>query len=215
MRTLIVAPHMDDETLGCGGIIAKRKLQGYSVDVLTVTQPSEPMYSKDFIENENEECREALDSLGVDNVYQLTYPTTKLEEISSNELISQIKKILDISMPQEIFISHRGDIHKEHKIVSDACMVACRPKNNVSVKKIYSYEVLSETDWDIPNTVNAFIPNVYVDVSDVFQKKIDALRKYKSQVMGDYSARSIDSITSLARHRGRLLELNMQKHSCL
>lgn len=204
MKTLIVAPHMDDEILGCGGIIAKRKSEGGSVDVLIVTKPCTPIYTEEFIEQEIDECRNAMEVIGYDNLYHLGFPTTWLSEYNLNDILVKIQDIISKSQPQEIYIPHRGDIHEEHKLVSDVCMVACRPKNK-KVKKIYAYEVLSETDWDIPNTTNAFIPNVYEDITDFLEKKIDALSKYESQIGHDYGARTIDAITALARHRGSII----------
>ena len=90
----------------------------------------------------------------------------------------------------------------DHQMVTDACMVALRPKYKHIVKRIYVYETLSETGWNIPNTVNEFIPVVYEDISDFLEKKIEAMNIFQSQLEAFPNARSIGAIDALAKFRG-------------
>ena len=160
MRVLIIAPHPDDEILGCGGLIAKYLAEGHEVFVGIVTKETEPLFT------------EEQDTL--------------------------IRKV----QPEEVYIPHRGDMHLDHKMVVDACMVALRPRFDYTVKRIYAYETLSETEWDIPNTTNAFIPNVYVDITKYIDKKTAAMAEVKSQVCAFPNPRSIEAIRALAMLRG-------------
>ena len=68
--------------------------------------------------------------------------------------------------------------------------------------RIYAYETLSETGWNIPNTVNEFIPNVYEDISDFLDTKIKAMEIFKTQLAEYPNARSVGAIEALARYRG-------------
>ena len=96
-------------------------------------------------------------------------------------------------------------MHIEHQMVADAAMVALRPRKDCRVKRIYAYEVMSETDWNIPNQQNAFIPNVFEDVSYIIEKKFEAMRAYASQCHDFPEARSIKALQALATHRGTLV----------
>ena len=102
-----------------------------------------------------------------------------------------------------VFVPHRGDIHKDHKAVFDAVLVACRPLNNCPVKKIYAYETLSETEWGAPYASDVFIPNVFITLSEEeFQSKCDALAFFVSQMKSFPASRSVESIEALAMYRG-------------
>ena len=81
-------------------------------------------------------------------------------------------------------------------------MVALRPKYSFSPKKIFIYETLSETGWNIPNINNEFIPNRFVDISKQLDRKIDALSVYKTQLSPFPNARSTESVVALAKFRG-------------
>ena len=90
----------------------------------------------------------------------------------------------------------------DHQIVVDAAMVALRPKYDHVIKRIYAYETLSETGWNIPNTVNEFIPTVYEDITNTIKNKLGAMRIYTTQLAEFPAARSLEAIEALARFRG-------------
>ena len=101
-----------------------------------------------------------------------------------------------------VFISHGGDIHKDHQITFEATLVAARPVNKCPVKSIYSYETLSETEWSPPFTTNAFIPTFFVDVTEFLENKIAAFNFFKTQVKEFPHPRSVEAIQNLANLRG-------------
>jgi LmbE family N-acetylglucosaminyl deacetylase len=105
-------------------------------------------------------------------------------------------------MPDEVYIPHRGDMQLDHQMVVDAAMVALRPKYKHIVKRIYAYETLSETGWNIPNTTNEFIPTVYEDISNTISKKLEAMNIFQSQLAEFPAARSLGAIKALAKYRG-------------
>lgn len=87
-------------------------------------------------------------------------------------------------------------------MIVDAAMVGLRPRYKHVVKRIYAYETLLETGWDIPNTVNEFIPTVYNDISQFIDKKIEALSLFESQMAEFPNARSLQAVKALAMYRG-------------
>ena len=205
MRVLVIAPHPDDEVLGCGATIAKRVSAGDKVYVCIVTEGREPMYSKKFIKKERKEMYDALKSLGVQNILLLQFPSAQLDTIPQHIINDVIMDVINTVKPDEVFIPHIGDMHKDHQIVADAAMVAVRPNGKFRVKRVLAYETLSETDWNIPNQQNAFIPNVYEDVGDFLYSKAVAFSKYESQVRKFPAARSLGALKALAEHRGAIV----------
>lgn len=202
MTVLVIAPHPDDEVLGCGGVIAKRAKAGDEVWVCTVTEGKEPMYSEEFIRAEEGEAAKAHRKLGVSHAVQLRFPSAMLDTIPQHKINEKLAEVIDMVNPDEVFIPHHGDVHRDHQIVADAAMVALRPNGENKVRRILAYETMSETDWNIPNTQNAFIPNVFEDISDYVVQKTEALMMYRSQVQTYPAARSPIGIQGLALHRG-------------
>ena len=205
MTVLVIAPHPDDEVLGCGAIMAKRAAAGEEVLVCIVTEGKEPMYSAQFIRNEYNEMIAAHRSLGVAHTIMLRLPSAKLDTIPQHEINDVLSEVIDMVEPDEVFIPHAGDMHKDHRIVAEAAMVALRPNKDHKVSRILAYETMSETDWNIPNQNNTFFPNVFEDVGDFLYEKLVACSLYESQ-MGEFpSPRSDTALTALSEHRGAMV----------
>lgn len=202
MIVLVIAPHPDDEILGVGGTIAKRVMNGDDVYVCVVTKAGEPLFREELVEQGRKECREADKYLGVKETFFLNFPAVRLEEVPRYKLNDGLMQAVQKVKPDEVYIPHRGDMQLDHKMIVDAVMVALRPKYDHVVKRIYAYETLSETGWDIPNTVNEFIPTVYEDISDTLEKKLAAMNIFQSQLADFPSARSLGAIEALAKYRG-------------
>lgn len=215
MTVLVIAPHPDDEILGVGGTIAKRVKEGHDVYVCIVTKGCEPLFSKEFVEKTRGECREADAMLGVKKTIFLDFPAVMLETVPRHELNDSVAKVIQEYKPDEIYIPHRGDMQLDHKMVVDAAMVALRPKYKHRVNRIYAYETLSETGWDIPNSVNEFIPNVYENISDELDRKLKALAVFQSQLAEFPAVRSIGAIDALAKFRGATVNVYAAEAFCL
>ena len=207
MRVLVIAPHPDDEVIGVGGTIAKRAKRGHEVYVCVVTKACEPLFSTEIVEQVRSECRKADLLLGVKEICFLDYPAVMLENIPRYELNGGILKVIQRIQPDEVYIPHRGDMQLDHKMIVDAAMVALRPKYEHNVGRIYAYETLSETGWNIPNTINEFIPTVYEDISDTLDSKLKAMGVFQSQLGSFPDARSLAAIEALAKYRGAMVHV--------
>ena len=207
MNVLIIAPHPDDEILGVGGTIAKKVSQGHKVYVCVVTKGCAPLFDEQAVHKGREECKKADKYIGVEETVFLDFPAVMLENVPRYELNGELLELIERIKPEEVYIPHRGDMQIDHKIVVDSAMVALRPKYKHRVKRIFAYETPSETGWDIPNTVNEFIPNVYEDISDTFDKKIEAVKMFESQIGEHPDARSVGTVEALARYRGSMVRL--------
>lgn len=202
MRVLVIAPHPDDEIIGVGGTIAKRANDGDEVYVCVVTKGKSPIFNDEFIEQGRKECRKADKKLGVKETIFLDFPAVMLETVPRYEFNGKISEVVNSIKPDEVYIPHRGDMQIDHQMVVDAAMVAVRPRGNNYPKRVYAYETLSETGWNIPNIVNEFIPTVYEDITDTYEMKLEAMAIFESQLSVFPEARSIGAIEALAKYRG-------------
>lgn len=206
-KILVVAPHADDEVLGVGGSIAKNAAEGNEVYVCVVTHGEEPLFSKELVDKLREETIQAHRYLGIKKTYFLEYPAVMLENVERYKLNGSIMQVVQEVQPDEVYIPHMGDMQKDHQIVNEAVMVAVRPKYEHKIQAVYAYETLSETEWNIPNTVNAFIPTVYHDISDYLEQKKQALRFFTTQVSEFPDPRSIEAVEALAKYRGSTVKV--------
>ncbi len=201
-NVLVVAPHPDDEVLGCGGLIKKYTTLGHRVFVLVATRGSAKRYSEDRVLNVRNEAREAHKILGVEDTLFLDFPAPDLDMVSKADMSTEISKVIKNLEIEELFLPHRGDIHHDHQAIFYAGLVAARPTQGNTVKRISAYETLSETEWAAPFESDAFIPNHFVDITDSISFKLDAMTKFKSQLRDFPNSRSLEAIQSLAKFRG-------------
>lgn len=216
MNIMVFAPHPDDEVLGVGGTIGKRVSEGYNVIVVIATKGYPPTFDEELVEAGRCEAQRAHKYLGVKQSVFLDFPALSLDKVDRSELNGSFSKLIDEYSPSEIYIPHIGDMHIDHRIVAESVMVAARPFINSPVRRIYSYETMSETGWHIPDSTRNFAPNTYIDIGEVFLKqKKYALSLYSSQLKDFPNARSVDAVESLARYRGSLVSCDAAEAFCL
>lgn len=199
MKILIIAPHPDDEVLGCGGTIVKHVMQGDEVNVCYVTQAYYPDWTDKYLQQKEEEIQCANEVLGISQRFNLNLPTVKLDTIPQKEINKALSEIITIVQPDRTYIPHRGDLNADHRIVHDAALVALRPVS-LRCNCILSYETLSETEWG--TGISPFEPRFYVDISETLEKKILAIHTYKSELRKSPHPRSAEIIRHLAHKRG-------------
>ena len=201
MNVLVIAPHRDDEILGVGGTILKRKAIGDHVTVCIVTarEGQELPPSTARLHKEMQECHAWCK---IDRTIGLPFAAVKLENYPRADINKAIFDVIVETQPDEVYLPHWGDMQKDHQITTEAAMVALRSKYNHTVKRIYTYETLSETGINLPNVQNEFIPNVFVDISDYLEGKKTALNFFQTQVSPFPDLRSLEAIEALAKFRG-------------
>ncbi len=202
MKVLVIAPHPDDEVLGCGGTIVKHVSGGDEVYLCIVTKAYPPEWPEGEIKERKEEVLRVNQIFGIKKTYFLDLPTVKLDTIPQKDLTERIAQVIDEVQPEVVYIPHRGDVNTDHRMVFDATMVAIRPRPGSVIKKVLSYETLSETEWAAPFAENAFIPNFYVDISKMLETKLKAMSAYKTELKQYPHPRSLEAIYALAKLRG-------------
>ncbi len=203
-KILIISPHADDEILGCGGFIHKYSKKKYQINVLILTNANKgapELYPPNYIKKIRHEAKIANKFIGTKKLFFEDLPAVNLNNYPFYKITSVINKYVSEVNPEILLIPSNNDLHDDHKIIFKAAKVATRPNKKKNLKKILSYEVLSETEWN--ENGDFFKPNYYLSLkkSDV-DKKVKAFLKYKSQVKKFPHPRSKEAIISLSRVRG-------------
>lgn len=201
-NVLVVAPHPDDEVLGCGATMAKHAHSGDDVHVVVVTRGISELFAPETVVRVRAESARAHEMLGVRSVRYLEFPAPKLDSVPGYLLADSIRTAILELKPDIIYLPHRGDIHNDHKVVFLATCVACRPGPQMSVGKLLCYETPSETEWGALSTADAFTPTVFVDVTEFIDRKLDASECFESQIKPAPHPRSRAGLDALARLRG-------------
>jgi len=176
-RVLVICAHPDDEILGCGGTTARLTKEGHDVFVFVLGKGRGTF-------NDN-----AFDAQPLLNWVQ------------------NVKKEIKRCQPDIIFTHYEKDLNIDHRITYQAVITAARPQPGCCVKEIYSFEILSSTEWAFPIS---FSPDVFYDIIETIDSKLDAMRdKYKSELRKDPHPRSYVGIQHLAEYRGMQVGLLM------
>ena len=201
-KTLVIAPHPDDEVLGCGGTIARLADEGLPVIAAIMTKGREPAYSKAFVDQVANEAVTAHAILGTSELRHLDLPAAALDTLAAAELNAHFSDLISDIQPNTLFVPFIGDIHLDHQLSFLGALVAARPRSLSAPTRIYAYETLSETNWFSPGITPAFVPNVFIDISATLDRKLEAFSAFESQVKAFPDERSLIAIESLARVRG-------------
>jgi LmbE family N-acetylglucosaminyl deacetylase len=181
---LAVGAHPDDVELGCAGTLALHKLRGDKVYLLVLTK-GEASGSPELRTNE---CRRSAEILGVDGLFFGDIADTKVND--GRETIDAIEKVVQEVTPDIIYAPTIKDTHQDHRNAGRATLSACR-----RCKIILLYEGAS--------TQRDFTPQVFVDVRNTFELKMEMTRVFGSQVRnhGVYTV-AMKAIEGLAKFRG-------------
>ena len=116
-------------------------------------------------------------------------------------------RVLREYQPHTMYIPHHGDMHFEHRLIYECCLVAARPLDRTSPRRLLTYETLSETEWGPPLQSLMFQPTIYVDIEKHLEQKLAAAACFRSQMKPMPHPRSLEAIKALAQYRGATANL--------
>ena len=201
-KILIVAAHPDDEILGCGGTIAKLRHDNeiHTVFMTNGVSARGKNRKKEIIERKKS-CLKLFNYLSLPKPTFFNFPDNQMDKVPLLKIVKKIEQTIKIIKPTTIFTHYCYCLNIDHKKTFDAVITACRPINNLSVKKILSFEIPSSTDWALYKDKH-FQPNYFIDISKNINEKINLIKFYKEELKNYPHSRSITGIKSLARVRG-------------
>jgi N-acetylglucosamine malate deacetylase 1 len=204
MNVLSVSVHPDDETLGCGATLLKNSAGGNALHWLLVTAAVPPEYSKAQITAQRRQIQAVRDAYPFEQLHWLKLPTTRLESIPLNQIVGRIRDVVEQVRPHTVYVPHRGDVHSDHRVVHEAVMAVTKSfhMRKYGIRRVLACEVLSETDAAYPEVGRAFLPNVLVDVTATFERKIEIFGLFKTETQQGSLPRHESALRALARLRG-------------
>jgi LmbE family N-acetylglucosaminyl deacetylase len=205
LNVLILAPHADDEVLGCAGAVRRHVVGGDRVTVAVLTNAAvgaPDLYSQESIDHIRGEARKAHGLLGVAATIFEDFPAPRLDQFPLHRLADRVSQIISECAADTLYVPFYADVHVDHRVVFDAAVVASRPVPGQRVRRVYCYETLSETEWAAPTSGNAFLPVRYVNIEGHLEDKLAAMKCFASQVKPFPHPRSLEAIRALAELRG-------------
>ena len=203
-KILIVCAHPDDETLGMGGTIAlhsKRKDKVY-VLILSEGESARGKKSSKILQRQRQ-AKSACALLGVKKIKFLNYADQKLDLVALSELSKKIESVVKEWNPDIVYTHFSNDINQDHRQVYEATSIAVRPLPKSKISQFIVFETPSSTEWG--SKKKSFSPNLFIDITKVISKKLQAFNKYKNEVMPYPHPRSKKSITNRARFWGNVV----------
>ncbi len=182
-RALIVAPHPDDETLGCGGAIALLRSIGCDVRVLvisdgTLSHPNSRKYPRLALQELRES--ETILALAILGVEATAIKFLRLQDGSVSEQNADISSYLAQISPQIVFLPLRYDPHPDHRasfqLVSKA-LTSLNMNPRLVEYPIWDWDDSQSKNWD-----NHKLISWRLDISSVVELKQSAIASYHSQI---------------------------------
>lgn len=157
-KMLVIAPHPDDEVIGCAGVMSKYKSSGKTVKVLYCTKDS------------NERINEAKNASELLKVDEKVFWDYKIESISKQGAFREkLKSLLEHEKPDIVLLPFWLDNHTDHRAINEALV-------RIGKTKSFDFMVYAYPVW-FP-----VYPNLLVDISSVWEQKVKAIKCYSSQL---------------------------------
>lgn len=173
MKILAIGAHLDDIEIACGGTLSKAVQSGHEVKALVMSKSGYTNTAGQVqrtAENAVKEGTKALNTLGITDIEIKDHPAKDIP--FDSHAVNDIDLVIQKFMPDIIFTHHPFDTHQAHAGVSNASIAAARRKNT-----IFFYEPITPSG----RSYVAFRPQLYVDISQTIDHKINALREHKTE----------------------------------
>ncbi len=165
MKILAIGAHPDDIEYGCGGLLLKAVAKAHTVFLHVMTEGD---INPDI--NRRAEQEKAAEFLGAQDLLWGGFKDTKLTP--GRELIVAIENVIARVKPDMVLVNSPDDAHQDHHALARCTVTACR-----YIKRVLFYHDYTTLD---------FLPDTFVDITDVLKKKQKLLAFHKSQVQKEY-----------------------------
>jgi LmbE family N-acetylglucosaminyl deacetylase len=205
VRVLVIAAHPDDELLGLGATVARHVEDGDEVTVVIVSEGATSRYDQGAEGTLRDAAGAAARTLGVGDLRFLGMRDQYLDAGPILEVTRPIEKVVSEVRPEVVYTHHWGDLNRDHRVVSEAAMVACRPVGDGAPRRLYCFETPSSSEWSSTDLSLAFVPNVFVDATVTIEKKLAAMARYATEVRPAPHPRALESLRARARYWGQIV----------
>ena len=205
-KILIIADHQDNEMLGCGGTIKKLALQNNEIfiailseDITSRSDTRAKGLKNKVLKKMPQYVSKEHKALNVTKTFLFNLPDNRFDSLNLLDIIKIIESLITTIQSTIIFTHNQYDLNIDNQITYQAVLTACRPPKFPKTNTIYTFEILSSTEWNYPQK---FIPNVYVNITDTIEYKLKTMSAYKSEIENWPHPRSLEGIKILADKKG-------------
>lgn len=203
-KTLVIAPHADDEVLGCGGFIYKHTHSGQMVDVAVCALGGvhhTHLKTPASYEQRYRELEKSCTILGC-NLLDVLFPNMdmRLDSVAMVDFVSKLDAILSAGSYHFVLVPYPS-LNHDHRLVFDAAWSALRPTNKLSVKAVACYEYAYVQHQPAHSLSPSGGKLYYPLTSQAYHAKIEALRCYTSQIRPLPAPTNEAAVESLAKFR--------------
>lgn len=205
----IVVAHPDDECFGMGGTLARLAEENdLALLVLADGVTSRQGATDNQRRARDQEAEKAAEVLGIKHLHFLGLPDQRLDTLPLLEIVQYIEAWLGRVEPDTLYTHFAGDLNLDHRLTCQAVLTATRPIPGQTVCELYSFEVPSSTEWAFGQCGQSFQPNVFVDISNSIDTKLNALAYYETEMRAYPHPRSPEAIRARAQYWGQIVGCN-------
>jgi len=208
-KILVVAAHPDDEVLGLGGSLLKHYAAGDDIAVMFM---SDGVTGRDFVYDPGSRAKEIQERkdmafeagalFGTEDITFLDLPNLRMDQEYVLELTKHIEDRINAFKPDIVYTHFSSDTNVDHGITHHACVVALRPVPERRIASLRLFEVCSSTEYKVINSGDDFNPNLFINISDFVDRKMDLIKCYDYEMRDFPHPRSQKSIQARDTFRG-------------
>ena len=207
MKYLLVAAHPDDEILGAGATVRKLTKEGHSAALCILCAKAEARAFRPEDDDLTADMKKSMALAGFGSCYQGPFPNIAMNTVPHLELVQFIENAILQEAPDVVITHHPADTNNDHLQTSLACQEAVRlwqrREGMHPVSELWFMEVPSATDWSVNTAMEAFRPNVFVEIGkEGVNAKWEALNAYRGVARSYPHPRSREALEGLAACRG-------------
>lgn len=200
---LVVAPHPDDETLGCGGTLLRALAEGSEVHwAIASTMAGVRGYEAGRVAARESEIEQVAAAYGFAGVHRASFPATRLDTVPVAERVAWLGRIVAQVQPNTLYLPFPHDAHSDHAAVFEAAAACTKRFRYPTVRQVYCYETPSETEFGLHPGISPFQPTRFVDISAYLDRKLAVMALFAGEMGLHPFPRSVESIRALAVVRG-------------
>ncbi|MDE6912037.1 MAG: PIG-L family deacetylase, partial [Lachnospiraceae bacterium] len=159
--------------------------------------------SLDIVEELHKNTLESAQKIGYQDVFFAYFPDNRFDSIDLLDIVKTVEQMVHKLQPQIIYTHYSGDLNIDHQCTARAVLTATRPMADCCVEEILAFETLSSSEWNYDYSVQpAFCPNVFVDITNYYDQKEQAMNCYVSELCAFPHPRSLTGMDVLSRTRG-------------